>query len=41
MSYHKQTITLNLANVHIYQNNIENTSSLLDGNEDIKFELNV
>lgn len=36
-----KSITLNLANVHIYQNNIENTSSLLDGNEDIKFELNV
>lgn len=36
-----KSITLNLANVHIYQNNIENTRSLLDGNEDIKFELNV
>lgn len=36
-----KSITLNLANVHIYQNNIENTHSLLDGNEDIKFELNV
>lgn len=36
-----KSITLNLANVHIYQNNIENTSSLLNGNEDIKFELNV
>lgn len=36
-----KSITLNLANVHIYQNNIENTSSLLDGYEDIKFELNV
>lgn len=36
-----KSITLNLANVHIYQNNIEKTHSLLDGNEDIKFELNV
>lgn len=36
-----KSITLNLANVHIYQNNIENTSSLLDGNENVKFELNV
>ena len=36
-----KSITLNLANVHIYKNNIEKTRSLLDGNEDIKFELNV
>lgn len=36
-----KSITLNLANVHIYQNNIENTRSLLDGNEGVKFELNV
>lgn len=36
-----KSITLNLANVHIYQNNIEKTHSLLNGNEDIKFELNV
>lgn len=36
-----KSITLNLANVHIYQNNIEKTHSLLNGYEDIKFELNV
>lgn len=36
-----KSITLNLANVHIYQNNIENTRSLLDGSERVKFELNV
>lgn len=36
-----KSITLNLANVHIYKNNIEKTRSLLEGNEDIKFELNV
>ena len=36
-----KSITLNLANVHIYKNNIEPTKELLGGNEDIKFELNV
>ena len=36
-----KSITLNLANVHIYQNNIENTRLLLNGNECVKFELNV
>ena len=36
-----KSITLNLANVHIYKNNIERTKELLNGNEDIKFELNV
>lgn len=35
------SITLFLGNVHIYQNNIEKTKSLLDGKEGIKFELNV
>lgn len=36
-----ESITLNLGNVHIYKNNIEKTRSLLDGNEKVKFELNV
>ena len=36
-----KSITLNLANVHIYKNNIERTKELLSGCEDIKFELNV
>ena len=36
-----KSITLNLANVHIYENNLERTSALLDGNENVKFELNV
>lgn len=36
-----RSITLNLGNVHIYQNNIEQTRQLLDGNESVRFELNV
>ena len=36
-----KSITLNLANIHIYKNNIEPTKELLGGNEDIKFEFNV
>lgn len=36
-----QSITLNLANVHIYDNNIDRTRDLLAGNDNIKFELNV
>lgn len=36
-----KSITLNFGNVHIYENNIENTRKLLSGNEDVKFELNV
>lgn len=36
-----KSITLNLGNVHIYENNIERTKGLLDGNEGIKFDLNV
>ena len=36
-----KSITLNLANVHIYENNLERTQELLDGNENVKFELNV
>lgn len=35
-----KSITLFLGNVHIYQNNIEKTESLLGGNENVKFELN-
>ena len=36
-----KSITLFLGNVHIYENNIEKTILLLDGNEEVKFELNV
>lgn len=35
-----KSITLFLGNVHIYQNNIEKTESLLEGNDNVKFELN-
>ncbi|MBR1463439.1 MAG: thymidylate synthase [Prevotella sp.] len=35
-----KSITLNLGNVHIYENNIERTQQLLNG-DDVKFELNV
>lgn len=36
-----ESITLFLGNVHIYATNIENTRALLDGAEEVKFELNV
>nr|DAF08491.1 MAG TPA: hypothetical protein [Caudoviricetes sp.] len=36
-----KNITLNLCNVHIYENNINHTKRLLDGDETVKFELNV
>ncbi len=36
-----KSITLNLGNVHIYENNIDRTLELLSGVENIKFELNV
>ena len=36
-----KSITLNLGNVHIYENNIDKTEQLLSGNENVKFELNV
>ena len=36
-----KSITLNLGNVHIYENNIERTRQLLNGDEDVKFDLNV
>ena len=35
-----KSITLNLGNVHIYENNIERTRQLLDGDENVKFDLN-
>ena len=35
-----RSITLNLANVHIYQNNEKGTSELLSGNESVRFNLN-
>lgn len=36
-----KSITLNLGNVHIYENNIERTQELLEGNETVRFDLNV
>lgn len=36
-----KSITLNLGNVYIYENNIDQTLELLSGVENIKFELNV
>ena len=36
-----KSITLNLGNVHIYENNIEQTKRLLKGEENVKFNLNV
>lgn len=36
-----KSITLDLGNVHIYENNISRTEQLLDGDENIKFDLNV
>lgn len=36
-----KSITLNLGNVHVYENNEENTRKLLAGVENVKFELNV
>ena len=36
-----KSITLNLGNVHIYENNLERTRQLLDGDDDVKFDLNV
>lgn len=36
-----QSITLNLGNVHIYENNIGGTCRLLKGEEGVRFELNV
>ncbi len=36
-----KSITLDIGNVHIYDNNISRTEDLLAGKENIKFELNV
>jgi len=36
-----KSITLNLGNVHVYENNIERTLMLIGGDESVKFELNV
>ena len=36
-----KNITLNLGNVHIYDNNLERTRQLLKGDESVKFDLNV
>lgn len=36
-----KNITLNLGNVHIYENNLKRTRLLLDGDENVKFDLNV
>ena len=36
-----KSITLNLGNVHIYENNRERTRQLLYGDENVKFDLNV
>ena len=36
-----KSITLNLGNVHIYENNQERTRQLLDDDENVKFDLNV
>lgn len=36
-----KSITLNLGNVHIYEGNIEKTYDLINGDDDVKFELSV
>ena len=36
-----KNITINLGNVHIYESNLEHTRLLLDGDENVKFDLNV
>lgn len=36
-----KSITLNLGNVHIYENNIDRTRQLLAGDEAVRFDLNV
>ena len=36
-----KSITLNIGNVHIYENNVQHTKQLLAGYGDVKFELNV
>lgn len=36
-----KSITLNLGNVHIYENNITKSQQLLNGDESVRFDLNV
>lgn len=36
-----KSVTLNIGNVHIYENNIVKTHSLINGDENVRFELNV
>lgn len=36
-----KSITINLGNVHVYENNIERTERLLEDDENVKFDLNV
>jgi thymidylate synthase len=36
-----KSVTLNMGNVHIYNNNMERTRALLDGKEGVRFDLNV
>lgn len=36
-----KSITLNIGNVHIYENNLERSRKLIDGDESVRFELNV
>lgn len=36
-----KSITLNLGNVHVYENNLERTRKLIAGDESVRFELNV
>lgn len=36
-----KSITLNLGNVHVYANNINRTERLLNGEDNVKFDLNV
>ena len=36
-----KSITLNLGNVHIYTNNLDKTVQLLNGDENVRFDLNV
>lgn len=36
-----KNITLNLGNVHVYENNLGRTEQLLAGKEDVRFDLNV
>ena len=36
-----KSITLNMGNVHIYENNIEKTVCLINGDDGVRFEMNV